>query len=81
VPETTFKAYLSLINITNQNQLRFIPKHHLVIFVSTLTSHKTGSIENLLGKNIRAFREALGLLQRQVAYHLDIDSPMLSNIE
>lgn len=26
-------------------------------------------------------REAQGLLQRQVAYHLDIDSPMLSNIE
>lgn len=81
MPETTFKAYLSLINITNQNQLRFIPKHHLVIFVSTLTSRKTRSMEYLLGKKIRALREAQGLLQRQVAYHLDIDSPMLSNIE
>ena len=38
-------------------------------------------MEYLFGKKIRALREAQGLLQRQVAYHLDIDSPMLSNIE
>ena len=38
-------------------------------------------MEYLFGKKIRALREARGLLQRQVAYHLDIDSPMLSNIE
>jgi transcriptional regulator with XRE-family HTH domain len=38
-------------------------------------------MEHLFGKKIRALREAQGLLQRQVAYHLDIDSPMLSNIE
>ena len=39
------------------------------------------SMEYLLGKKISALCEARGLLQRQVAYHLDIDSPMLSNIE
>jgi transcriptional regulator with XRE-family HTH domain len=38
-------------------------------------------MEYLFGKKIRSLREARGLLQRQVAYHLDIDSPMLSNIE
>ncbi len=38
-------------------------------------------MEYLFGKKIRALREAQGLLQRQVAYHLEIDSPMLSNIE
>jgi transcriptional regulator with XRE-family HTH domain len=38
-------------------------------------------MEYLFGKKIRELREAQGLLQRQVAYHLDIDSPMLSNIE
>ena len=38
-------------------------------------------MEYLFGKKIRALRDAQGLLQRQVAYHLDIDSPMLSNIE
>lgn len=54
---------------------------YIAIFVSTLTSRKTSSMEYLFGKKIRALREAQGLLQRQVAYHLDIDSPMLSNIE
>jgi hypothetical protein len=38
-------------------------------------------MEYLLGKKIRALPEAQGLLQRQMAYHLDIDSPMSSNIE
>jgi transcriptional regulator with XRE-family HTH domain len=36
---------------------------------------------NLFGTKIRSLREARGILQRQVAYHLDIDSPMLSNVE
>jgi len=36
---------------------------------------------NLFGTKIRSLREAQGLMQRHVAYHLDIDSPMLSNIE
>jgi transcriptional regulator with XRE-family HTH domain len=36
---------------------------------------------NLFGTKIRSLREASGILQRQVAYHLDIDSPMLSNVE
>lgn len=38
-------------------------------------------MENLFGTKIRSLREASGILQRQVAYHLDIDSPMLSNVE
>lgn len=38
-------------------------------------------MDNLFGTKIRSLREAQGLMQRQVAYHLDIDSPMLSNIE
>lgn len=38
-------------------------------------------MENLFGTKIRSLREANGILQRQVAYHLDIDSPMLSNVE
>jgi transcriptional regulator with XRE-family HTH domain len=38
-------------------------------------------MENLFGTKIRSLREAQGLMQRHVAYHLDIDSPMLSNIE
>ena len=38
-------------------------------------------MENLFGTKIRSLREASGILQRQVAYHLDIDSPMLSNAE
>lgn len=38
-------------------------------------------MENLFGTKIRSLREARGILQRQVAYHLDIDSPMLSNVE
>ncbi len=54
---------------------------YIAIFVSTLTSRKTSSIEYLFVKKIRALREAQGLFQRQVACHLDIDSPMFSNIE
>ena len=38
-------------------------------------------MEYLFGKKIRALREGQVLLHRQVAYQLDIDSPMLSNIE
>jgi transcriptional regulator with XRE-family HTH domain len=38
-------------------------------------------MENLFGTKIRSLREAQGLMQRHVAYHLDIDSPMLSNVE
>jgi HTH-type transcriptional regulator, competence development regulator len=38
-------------------------------------------MENLFGTKIRSLREAQGLIQRHVAYHLDIDSPMLSNVE
>jgi transcriptional regulator with XRE-family HTH domain len=38
-------------------------------------------MDNLFGTKIRSLREAQGLMQRHVAYHLDIDSPMLSNIE
>ena len=38
-------------------------------------------MDNLFGTKIRSLREAQGLMQRHVAYHLDIDSPMLSNVE
>ena len=38
-------------------------------------------MDNLFGTKIRTLREAQGLMQRHVAYHLDIDSPMLSNVE
>ena len=38
-------------------------------------------MNSLFGTKIRSLREAQGLMQRHVAYHLDIDSPMLSNIE
>jgi transcriptional regulator with XRE-family HTH domain len=38
-------------------------------------------MNNLFGTKIRSLREAQGLMQRHVAYHLDIDSPMLSNVE
>jgi transcriptional regulator with XRE-family HTH domain len=38
-------------------------------------------MENLFGTKIRSLREAQGLMQRHVAYQLDIDSPMLSNVE
>jgi len=38
-------------------------------------------MKNLFGTKIRSLREAQGLMQRHVAYHLDIDSPMLSNVE
>lgn len=38
-------------------------------------------MENLFGTKIRSLRVEQGLMQRHVAYHLDIDSPMLSNIE
>lgn len=36
---------------------------------------------NQFGVEIKHLRERKGLLQRQVASHLDIDSPMLSKIE
>jgi HTH-type transcriptional regulator, competence development regulator len=36
---------------------------------------------NQFGSKIRQLREHKGLLQRQVASYLDIDSPMLSKIE
>ena len=35
----------------------------------------------MFGTKIRSLREAQGLMQRHVAYHLDIDSPMLGNVE
>jgi len=38
-------------------------------------------LENLIGTKSRSTREASGILQRHVAYLLDIDSPMLSNVE
>lgn len=38
-------------------------------------------MDNLFGTKIRSLREAQGLMQRHVAYHLDIDSPILSNVE
>jgi transcriptional regulator with XRE-family HTH domain len=38
-------------------------------------------MKSMFGTKIRSLREAQGLMQRQVAYHLDIDSPMLSNVE
>lgn len=38
-------------------------------------------MNNLFGTKIRSLWEAQGLMQRHVAYHLDIDSPMLSNVE
>jgi len=36
---------------------------------------------NQFGENIRLLREKKGLLQRQIASYLEIDSPMLSKIE
>lgn len=65
----------------NNRKYRIFIWLYIAIFVNTLTSRKTSSMEYLFGKKIRAMREAKGLLQRQVAYYLDIDSPMLSNIE
>ena len=38
-------------------------------------------MNNLFGTKIRSLREDQGLMQRHVAYHLDIDSPMLSNVQ
>jgi transcriptional regulator with XRE-family HTH domain len=38
-------------------------------------------MKSMFGTKIRSLREAQGLMQRHVAYHLDIDSPMLSNVE
>ncbi len=38
-------------------------------------------MENLIGTKSRSIREASGILQRHLAYRLDIDSPMLSNVE
>jgi transcriptional regulator with XRE-family HTH domain len=38
-------------------------------------------MDNLFGTKIRSLRVEQGLKQRHVAYYLDIDSPMLSNIE
>lgn len=35
----------------------------------------------LLGNKIRAFRDEQGILQRQVASYLEIDTPMFSKIE
>ena len=36
---------------------------------------------NQFGENIKQLRESRGLLQRQVAHQLEIDTPMLSKIE
>ena len=36
---------------------------------------------NQFGEHIKQIRERKGLLQRQVADHLEIDAPMLSKIE
>ena len=36
---------------------------------------------NQFGSKIKELREAIGLLQRQVASQLEIDTPMLSKIE
>ncbi len=38
-------------------------------------------MENLFRTKNRTLRVACGILQRQVTYHLDIDSPMLNNLE
>ena len=38
-------------------------------------------MKTMFGTKIRSLREAQGLMQRHVAYQLDIDSPMLSNVE
>ena len=38
-------------------------------------------MENLIGTKSRSIREARGILQRHLKYLLDIDSPMLSNVE
>lgn len=38
-------------------------------------------MENLIGTKSRSIREASGILQRHLAYLLDTDSPMLSNVE
>lgn len=38
-------------------------------------------MNNLFGTKIRSLRKAQELMQRHMAYHLDIDSPMLSNVE
>ena len=38
-------------------------------------------MESLFGNMVRALRKDSGLMQREVAAFLEIDSPMLSNIE
>jgi hypothetical protein len=38
-------------------------------------------LENLIGTKSRSIPEASGILQRYLPYHLDIDSPMLRNVE
>lgn len=38
-------------------------------------------MDNLFGTKIHSLRKAQGLMQRHMAYHLNIDSPMLSNVE
>lgn len=38
-------------------------------------------MKNQFGERIKHLREEQGLLQRQVASHLEIDTPMLSKIE
>jgi transcriptional regulator with XRE-family HTH domain len=46
-----------------------------------LTSHKNNIVANQFGSKIKELREANGLLQRQVASQMEIDTPMLSKIE
>lgn len=41
---------------------------------------KSGDM-NRFGELIKSHRERLGLIQREVAYKLDMDTPMLSKIE
>lgn len=38
-------------------------------------------MESIFGNTVRALRKENGLMQREVAAYLGIDSPMLSNIE
>ena len=50
-----------------------------ICFSEHLTEHPTKYM--LLGNKIRSLRDEQGILQRQVAAYLEIDTPMFSKIE
>lgn len=55
-------------------------KKHLNNYIAKIRQVKISTV-NQFGFRIKHLREQTGLLQRQVANQLDIDTPMLSKIE